>query len=266
MSRNLSVQGLALALVLGLCACAPPRPTVKIALVAPFEGRLRQVGYDAFPAFRLAIREHIRAGGSARAFVSFIAYTDDGDPDKARQVARQVARDPEVLVVVGHFLTITTLAALPIYAEAGLPLIAPHVPADQLPPSPWLFRMGPSSKESPRRNVPYPCPAELRQSAFGECWNDAPPLDLLPTARAALAQFTDISLGPPPTPRSVVAWDATRLALAAIDLAAAQDTPTRAVVADALRHLQYDGLLGKIHFDEQQRWSEAPLWGWSATP
>ncbi|HIE37729.1 MAG TPA: hypothetical protein EYP77_01440, partial [Anaerolineae bacterium] len=42
-----------------LTACQVPgvvHPTVKIGLVAPFEGRYRYVGYDLFPAVRLALR------------------------------------------------------------------------------------------------------------------------------------------------------------------------------------------------------------------
>ncbi|RMG65143.1 MAG: ABC transporter substrate-binding protein, partial [Chloroflexi bacterium] len=122
-----------------LAACAPP-PVVKIALVAPFEGRLRQVGYEAFPAMRLAIRKRIAAGSAVSARVAFIAYNDDGDPAHAARVAHNVALDPEVVGVIGHLVPSTTLAALSVYTQASLPVLAPSVPADMLPRDPLVFR------------------------------------------------------------------------------------------------------------------------------
>ncbi|HEY3342052.1 MAG TPA: hypothetical protein VGK81_08545, partial [Anaerolineae bacterium] len=68
---------LAIGLSLALAACATPRPTIKIALVAPFEGRFREVGYDAFPAMRLALRQQIQAGGIGNYEVEFVAYNDN---------------------------------------------------------------------------------------------------------------------------------------------------------------------------------------------
>ncbi|MFN4293251.1 MAG: ABC transporter substrate-binding protein [Thermoflexales bacterium] len=250
-----------------LAACAPP-PVVKIALVAPFEGRLRQVGYEAFPAMRLAIRERIAAGGITRVRVTFVAYNDDGDPATAARVARNAARDPEVLAVIGHLVLSTTLAALPIYLQAGLPVLAPSVPADALPRDPLIFRMGPAA---PGRNPPTcnaPCSALDPSWAavgwpFGMCVADAPPVAELPNAQQALAAFTDLSLGPPPGPRSIVAYDATNALLDAIALdAQAHGRPTRAGVADALRRIRRDGLLGQIAFDRDNAWADAPTWAY----
>jgi len=110
-----------------LTACHVPgavRPTVKIGLVAPFEGRYRYVGYDLFPAVRLAVRETNGAGGVGGYGVELVAYDDGADPALAAQQARKMAVDPEVVVVLGHFREETTEAALPVYAQAGLPLVA----------------------------------------------------------------------------------------------------------------------------------------------
>ncbi|NJM41550.1 MAG: ABC transporter substrate-binding protein [Anaerolineae bacterium] len=108
-----------------LVACAAPHPTLKIALVAPFEGRQRQVGYDAFPSIRMALREANAAGGIAnRYLIEFVAYNDNADPAFAARVAHNVAQDESVLVVLGHLRQNTTDAALPVYAQAGLPVLA----------------------------------------------------------------------------------------------------------------------------------------------
>lgn len=101
------------------------RPTIKIGLVAPFEGRHRAVGYDVFYAVRLALREANEAGGVSGRYVELIAYDDGGDPALAAQQARKLAVDPDVVAAIGHFRADATAAALPIYAESGIPLLAP---------------------------------------------------------------------------------------------------------------------------------------------
>jgi len=115
-------------LVLLLTGCRFPgavRPTVKIGLVAPFEGRYRYVGYDVVYAVRLAVREANAAGGVGGYSVELVAYDDGADPAAAVEQARKLAVDSAVVAALGHFREETTAAALDIYAQAGLPLIAP---------------------------------------------------------------------------------------------------------------------------------------------
>lgn len=100
------------------------RPTVKIGLVAPFEGRYRYVGYDVVYAVRLALREANAEGGIAGHGVELVAYDDRADPDMAPTQARKLDVDPDVVGAIGHFREETTTEALPAYAEAGLPLVA----------------------------------------------------------------------------------------------------------------------------------------------
>ncbi|MCS7054989.1 MAG: ABC transporter substrate-binding protein [Thermoflexales bacterium] len=251
-----------------LAACAAPRPVIKIALVAPFEGRLRQIGYEAFPAMRLAIRERVASGNAGSVYVTFIAYNDDGDPATAARIARNVALDPEVVGVIGHLVLSTTLAALSVYTQAGLPVLAPSVPANALPHDPLVFRMAPRAPSHNLRQSRAAC-ATLDSSwmavgwPFGTCIADAPPVVELPDAQRALAAFTELSLGPPPGPRSIVAYDATNVLLDAIALdARANGLPTRAGVADALRRIRRNGLLGQIRFDDRQIWADAPAWAY----
>ena len=263
-----------------LAACAVPRPTVKIALVAPFEGRLRQVGYDAFPALRLAIRDAIQAGGVGGYNVTFVAYNDNGDAALAERVAHDVAIDPEVVAVIGNWVPTTTLAALHVYTEAGLPVLAPGLPADALPQDALVFRMGPTEKSHKSRVTSQACgslssrdPGSLKalpeagsgqfsifNSQFDSCTLDAPPVSEVPNAADALRGFTDITLGTPPAPRSVVAFDATNVVLDAIRMSASSGNVTRAGVADALRRVSHRGLLGTIAFDATGVWADAPLW------
>ena len=103
------------------------RPTVKLGLVAPFEGRYRYVGYDVIYAVRLALREANAAGGVGGYSVELVAYDDGADSAMAAEQARKLAADPELVAAIGHFREETTGAASSAYAEAGIPLVAPVV-------------------------------------------------------------------------------------------------------------------------------------------
>ncbi len=112
--------------VLLLSACTAvrlTRPVVKIGLVGPFEGRYRYVGYDAIYAARLALREANAAGGVGGYSVELVAYDDRGTVSGARAAARDLAQDPDVIAVIGHFRDETTEATRALYDQAGLPQV-----------------------------------------------------------------------------------------------------------------------------------------------
>ncbi len=133
------------------------RPTVKIGLVAPFEGRYRYVGYDVIYAVRLALREVNAAGGVGGYGVELVAYDDGADPAMAVEQARKLAVDPQVIAAIGHFREGTTAAALDTYAGAGIPLVAPAALDTALTRGgAAVYRLGPAGDvlaEALRRHV-----------------------------------------------------------------------------------------------------------------
>ncbi|MBA3872510.1 MAG: hypothetical protein H0X30_25515 [Anaerolineae bacterium] len=66
----------------------------RIALLAPFEGRNSEIGYDAYYAVRLAIHEH----GNER--IELLAIDDGGSTASAADRAKALASDPLVKVVI----------------------------------------------------------------------------------------------------------------------------------------------------------------------
>src|SRR5260370_41653449 len=85
-----------LAAALMAAACVPvTRPVIKIGLVAPFEGRYRDVGYEVIYAVRLAVREAHAAGGVAGYAVELTALADGGDPASAAEQARKLGTPPQ---------------------------------------------------------------------------------------------------------------------------------------------------------------------------
>jgi len=186
-----------------LAACNVPPRTYKIALVAPFEGRQRQVGYDAFPALRMAIRDEIAAQPNATQKITFIAYNDNADPTFAKQVAANVIVDSDVLLVIGHLITQTTQAVLPLYVQAGLPIV-------------------------------------LLDESATNCAQHAFHLNItreqLTQAQTQIdTQFTSVSGGPPPGANSALAYATAQQALQAVRADIAQHSrPTRTGVAAIL--------------------------------
>ena len=108
--------------ILSGCAGAAPR-TIKIGLVAPFDGRYREIGEEIIPAARLAIRQFAALNKDPAINIELAAYDDAGDPQQAAEQACRLVIDPEVVAVIGHWRSATTQAAAPIYAQANLPLI-----------------------------------------------------------------------------------------------------------------------------------------------
>ncbi len=126
------------------CVQTTPR-VVRIGLVAPFEGRYREIGVDIIPAARLAIREWAAQNGSSSLAIELVAYDDAGDAVRAAEQAHKLTIDPDVEIVVGHWLDHTTQVALPVYEEAGLPLVT--FSGAELSNSAGLYNLSPSYNE-----------------------------------------------------------------------------------------------------------------------
>jgi ABC-type branched-subunit amino acid transport system substrate-binding protein len=101
------------------------------------------VGYDAIYAARLALLQANNTVGRGPVRVALVALDDGGDPQLAREAAAGLTADPDVLLVLGHWLPETTTAATGVYTRAGLPLVllgAPPLEASDPAELPASFR------------------------------------------------------------------------------------------------------------------------------
>jgi len=283
----------------GLSACLPvARPLIKIGLIAPFEGRYRDLGYEVIYAVRLAVREANAAGGAGGYSLALMAYDDSGEADQAIEQAHKIATDPDVLGVIGHWRTTTTAAAAPTYAEVNLPLLAPNPgSAADLPAATYRLGLGSASEREAvptgAQQCPPPCDAlddltwlldaraaHPESAIYGPpLWGEAQFLALAgPAAEGAYfitaapypadsadpnfaERYTALSNGVQPRANAVLAYDAARLLIEAIATSAAdQLTPDRAGVAAALDVIALDGLSGTLSFDAQRQWATAQAW------
>ncbi len=225
---------LSFALSLLLTACsASTQPVVKIGLVAPFEGRYRSIGYEAIYAARLAIREINAQGGINGQRVELVALDDRGEPDKAIEAARQLVLDPQVVAVIGHLRPDSTDAAMKIYCEAGLPVIALESAA--------------AACES----------AFVTGSAPRERWledrlifvSNVPDPNGLAAAQEFVTKYNAIPIdGTRAGPIALQVYDTISLFFEAFDRAQQID---RAGVKAALSHINFKGLGATYAFDQQ---------------
>ncbi len=220
------------AILLAACS-ASTQPVVKIGLVAPFEGLYRPIGYEAIYAARLAIREINARGGINGQRIDLVALDDRGDPGQATTAARQLVLDPQVVAVVGHFRPDSTDAAMNIYCEAGVPVIAVEsagkackgayvlgsAPRDRWPEDQMIFVS----------NVPDPNSLSAAQD-FVKNYN-AIPID-----------------GTRAGPIALQTYDLMNLLFAAVARAEKID---RGGVQTALRTIDFTGLGAKYAFDQQ---------------
>lgn len=106
---------------------AHAQTVVKIGLAAPLTGPVAHMGKDVESGAQLAIDElnskPVAIGGKSIRF-ELIAEDDQGDPRQAVLVAQRLV-DDGVAGVIGHLNSGPTIVAAKVYAQAGVPQIAP---------------------------------------------------------------------------------------------------------------------------------------------
>lgn len=101
-----------LAILLSACSIFQADIPRKVALIAPFEGEYRAIGYDALYAGRLALAE------SQLLNVDLLAIDEGGQASTSRERVLALARDPHIVAVLwlGQFPFPSEVAlAIPIY-------------------------------------------------------------------------------------------------------------------------------------------------------
>jgi branched-chain amino acid transport system substrate-binding protein len=116
---------LALAGVLGLAAApALAQETIKIGLFAPITGPAAADGASARHAVELAVKEVNAAGGVRGKTVELIVYDDRLNPQEAVAVANKLIEKDQVVAVVSGSYSGPTRVTAPIFAKAGVPMVA----------------------------------------------------------------------------------------------------------------------------------------------
>jgi branched-chain amino acid transport system substrate-binding protein len=134
-------------------------PTVKIAVVLPLTGEDAVSGNELSQGVELARQKIQREGDKSYDYrVEVEVFDDQSTRQGAQQAALKIAADPNVAAVVGHFSSANTLAALPIYRTANLPLIMPVATLTTITRGgefPNAFRLPPTNEEQAQTVVAF---------------------------------------------------------------------------------------------------------------
>jgi hypothetical protein len=249
-----------LLLALGLCACGLQHPSEisRIALLAPFEGRYREVGYDAYYATRLAISE---AGNSA---VELLAVDDGGSVEGAVERAKALVKDPLVRIVIA--LGYTAADAQTQRAFGDLPVLivgqwgskpaSQHIfmmenahAEDSLSLSGIIPITGAGSLAAPLTGSEV---VALKQFALLRADTDGVRIESSSTLPDAAFRERYLKSGlfvPEPGLLATLTYDTANMALEAMQ---------RSDVQQALETLSYSGINGIIQFNDGY-WADAPI-------
>jgi branched-chain amino acid transport system substrate-binding protein len=98
---------------------------ILIGVAGPFTGPSAQFGFQIEKAVRIAVDEINEGGGIGGRPVQVLQVDDEGNASAASTVARDLAQNPDVVAVVGHFNSRCSLNGREIYDEAGVVMLSP---------------------------------------------------------------------------------------------------------------------------------------------
>jgi len=126
----------------GCGASSDDNHSIKIGAAIPMTGASAQDGEAIKKGASLAVKEINDAGGINGKKVELIVEDDKGDPSEAATVANKLAQDKSVSAIIGHFNSSCTLAAAPIYNQAGIVSVSPGSSAAAVSEAgPYTFRV-----------------------------------------------------------------------------------------------------------------------------
>lgn len=131
-------------LVLGLAAGpAPAQETIRIGFFAPLSGFAAVDGASTRRSAEIAVEELNAAGGIKGKKVELVVYDDRHDSKEAVALANKLVEKDQVVGVVSGSYSMPSRVTAPIFAKAGLPMIAAYaVHPDVTKAGPCVFRNG----------------------------------------------------------------------------------------------------------------------------
>ncbi len=109
-----------------------PNGKQVIAVAGPMSGEAKRIGEEMQTAVRVLVETINQNGGVNGTALGVKVFDDQNNPVQARSVAQEIVKNPNVIGVIGHALSSTSLAAAPIYQEAGIAAISPSATATSL--------------------------------------------------------------------------------------------------------------------------------------
>ena len=102
----------------------PVQADIKIGSTLSITGPASFIGDPEAKTLKLLVDELNANGGVLGQQVELIQYDDGADPNKARTFVTRLIEEDEVVAVIGGSTTGTTMAVIPLFEEAEIPLIS----------------------------------------------------------------------------------------------------------------------------------------------
>lgn len=112
-------------------------PPLALAFVGALSGPSTLNGEVKRDGAVLAVAEHNEREDLCE--VGLISFDSQGDPEQVTRMANQIVADPHILGVVGPIFSGETREAMPIFEDAGLPIVSPSATNDQLSTQGWTM-------------------------------------------------------------------------------------------------------------------------------
>jgi ABC-type branched-subunit amino acid transport system substrate-binding protein len=250
---------LLLALLLPACAAWRSPQVVRVALLGPFEGRYREVGYNALYAARLALRD------SGDTPPTLLPIDDGGSVATAVERAQALALDRQVRVViaVGYAATAPETQA----AYGDLPVLIPGNWTSSRTTDTVFLLANPNIEveltisaqvdvvEAAEAPAPLIGGDVLGLSQFTELREALEDVTLLTVGQLSnedfVARYKDgEQFAPEPNVLAMLTYDATRLAASVVH-------DSRSAASSAIAEANYSGLSGQLAFTDGV-WTDAP--------
>ena len=116
---------LCVAVIFGATSTVMAGDTIRIGVASPFTGDLASYGDNIKAGVNLKLAEINGAGGINGKKIELVWGDDLCAPKDAGTVGAKFAADKSIVAVIGHLCSSATLAAMPIYVRAGMPVISP---------------------------------------------------------------------------------------------------------------------------------------------
>ncbi|MDH3282690.1 MAG: branched-chain amino acid ABC transporter substrate-binding protein, partial [Gammaproteobacteria bacterium] len=125
-----------LVVLLALLSADDSRADIRIGTVGPLTGPRAWSGEQFRRGAEMAVADINAAGGVLGERLELIVGDDAQDPEQAKAVARKLVAD-NVVFVAGHRSSDASIAAAPIYAQAGVIQISPSSTNPRLTQQGW---------------------------------------------------------------------------------------------------------------------------------
>jgi len=135
----------ALVLMLSFSACADNN-TLQIAVIGPLSGKDRAGGRAMLAGVNLCVTEINAGGGVDGKKVEVLAYDDQNSKTIAREKAIEITQESNVLAVIGHYYSSTSVEGGRIYQQNGIPAVTSIATASEVTEgNAWYFRIVPDT-------------------------------------------------------------------------------------------------------------------------